>query len=384
MDDGLATLLTPAAAGVRRLKVLLLVTGLEDYTIAFANGVVEHADVVLAVPRAQYATLTHYLDPRVNLQLIDWPRHRSVAGNLRLVATLARLVRRTRPDVVHLLSNNTVWLNLAAPFWRPTPLLTTVHDVETHPGDRETRMLPEWPKRLMVRQSDRVVVHGEALRAAAAERFGKGSDRIHVLSHPTITRYRELAEIERLRPRPPGGRFRVLMFGRVFAYKGLAHLLEAEALLGDRIPGLEIVIAGRGDDPWSLRDLMGDPGRYRVHNAYIPDPEVAQMFLDTDVVVLPYIEASQSGVLNVAVSFGKPVIVTDVGELRSTVEPNRLGLVVPPADPAALAEAIARLAERPELRAELGRSARRWAEGPNAPATVGRHAVDLYSRMVRP
>jgi glycosyltransferase involved in cell wall biosynthesis len=108
---------------------------------------------------------------------------------------------------------------------------------------------------------------------------------------------------------------------------------------------------------------------------------VAQLFLDADAVALPYVEASQSGVLNVAAAFRKPVVVTDVGELRATVEPNGLGLVVPPRDPQALADALARLAAEPRLAAELGARARAWAEGPNAPETVGRAASELYARI---
>ncbi len=141
-----------------------------------------------------------------------------------------------------------------------------------------------------------------------------------------------------------------------------------------------MVIAGRGDDPAALSGLMGDPGRYDIRHRFIEDREVAQLFLDADVVALPYVEASQSGVLNVAAAFGKPVVVTDVGELRATVEPNGLGLVVPPRDPQALAEALVRLAAEPRLAAELGARARAWAEGPNAPETVGREAAELYRR----
>ncbi len=128
----------------------------------------------------------------------------------------------------------------------------------------------------------------------------------------------------------------VLLFGRIFAYKGLEQLVRTEAVLGDRIPGLRITIAGRGDDPSSMRELMGDPARYDVRHRFIEDAEVAQLFLDADVVALPYTEASQSGVLNVAATFGKPIVATDVGELRRTVEGNGMGLVVPPGDPGPL------------------------------------------------
>lgn len=362
------------------MKPLLLVSEIEDYTISFANGLASHMPVVLGVPARRYASYARFFRPGVDLRLLDWPRHSSMK-NPAFLLSLQRLVRAERPSIVHLLSNNVLWLNLAAPLWRPIPLVTTVHDVRLHPGDHETKVLPTWATGLIARQSGDLVVHGEGLRAAAAERFAKRPDRVHVIPHPSIQRYTELAAAEGLSPAPDRP-FTVLLFGRIFAYKGLGTLLRAEATLGDRIPDLRVTIAGRGDDPRDFAAEMGDPGRYDIRTGYIPDRETAQLFLDADVVVLPYSEASQSGVLNLAAAFGKPVVVTDVGELRATVEPNGLGLVVPPEDPRALAEAIATLAGNPGLRADLGARARAWADGPNAPEAVGAQAADLYRRII--
>ena len=363
-----------------RVKAMLLVSELEDYAISYANGLAQHIEVVLAVPRRRFAHLTRWLDPAVDVRLLDWPRHRSPANPLFLFR-LSRLIRRERPSLIHLLSNTTLWLNFAAPFWGRTPIVTTVHDVDVHPGDRETSVVPGWATRLIVSQSDHVVVHGDALRELAAERFDKPPDRVHVLSHPAIGRYADLARAEGMQRKAPDGSFTVLLFGRIFAYKGLEQLIGAERALGDRIPGLRIVVAGRGDDPRSLQHLMGDPGRYTILSRFIEDCEVARLFLDADVVVLPYIEASQSGVLNVAATFGVPLVVTDVGELRPTVEGAGMGLVVAPNDSNCLATALALLAERHDLRTDLGRNARAWATGPNAPATVGARAAELYAHI---
>lgn len=364
-------------AGDQPMKALLLVTELEDYTISFANGLARHASVVLAVPRRRYEHLARWIDPAVDTRLLEWPRHRSPA-NIPFLVRLSRLVREERPAIVHLLSNTTIWLNLAVPFWRSAPLVTTVHDVVTHPGDRETGVLPGWATSLIVRQSDDIFVHGQALKQSAARRFAKRVDRIHVVPHPAIPRYSELAKAEGMVRSEAAGGFNLLFFGRIFAYKGLGDLVGAEAILGDRIPGLRMVIAGRGDDPWTLGERMGKPSRYDVRHRFIDDAEVAQAFLDADLVVLPYTEASQSGVLNIAASFGKPVVVTDVGELRSTVEDARIGLVVPPSDPAALAQAILALAQEGQLREELGRNALAWARGPNSPEAVGARVAGFY------
>lgn len=363
------------------MKALLLVSELEDYTISFANGVAGHAQVVLAVPRRRYARLASWVDPAVDLRLMDWPRHRSLS-NPWFLHQLTRLIRRERPDLIHLLSNSTLWLNFAAPFWRPIPLVTTVHDVDVHPGDSDTRTLPAWASGCMVRQSKHVIVHGEGLKQMILDRYKKAANCVHVLSHPAIPRYADLARQQKLARRRADGTVRVLLFGRIFAYKGLEHLIRAEAMLKDSLPNLRITVAGRGDDAWAFQSLMGEAIRYDIHNRFIEDAEVAQLFLDADIVVLPYTEASQSGVLNIAATFGKPVIVTDVGELRATVQPNRVGLVVPPRDAEQLARAIRVLAENGELRSRFGTNALEWATGPNSPKQVGAKAAAVYREVV--
>ena len=121
--------------------------------------------VVLAVPRRRYARLADEFSGEVDLRLLDWPRHSSLS-NPRFLVEITRLVRRERPDVIHMLSNTALWLNAAMPFWRGPPLVTTVHDVEVHPGDAETAVLPQWATSLAVRQSDDIIVHGERLRAS--------------------------------------------------------------------------------------------------------------------------------------------------------------------------------------------------------------------------
>jgi hypothetical protein len=83
------------------------------------------------------------VDPSVDLQLIEWPRHRSF-GNLRFLPCIIRLAERVQPDVVHFLCEGVVWLNIALPFFRKLGVVTTMHDVAYHPGDRSSQRVPRW------------------------------------------------------------------------------------------------------------------------------------------------------------------------------------------------------------------------------------------------
>jgi glycosyltransferase involved in cell wall biosynthesis len=136
-----------------------------------------------------------------------------------------------------------------------------------------------------------------------------------------------------------------LFFGYVRRYKGLDVLLSAWKEVRERRPATLLVAGEFYEDPAPYRRLAaaagGDPG-VRLLERYLPDEEVECVFKAADVVVLPYRSATQSGVTHVAYALGVPVIITGVGGLAETVRGGETGLVVPPENPPALAEAIVR------------------------------------------
>jgi D-inositol-3-phosphate glycosyltransferase len=139
-----------------------------------------------------------------------------------------------------------------------------------------------------------------------------------------------------------------LFFGYVRHYKGLDVLLSAWPRVRARRP-VKLVVAGEFyDDAAPYRALAAAAGgepHVRMIDRYLPDEEVEAVFKAADVAVLPYRSATQSGVTHVAYALGVPVITTDVGGLAETVTAD-LGLVVPPEQPEALAEAVLRYFEQ--------------------------------------
>ena len=138
----------------------------------------------------------------------------------------------------------------------------------------------------------------------------------------------------------------ILFFGFVREYKGLHVLLEALPEVLDDLPNLHLVVAGEPyDDPERYRRLIREHGLDdRVHwrDDYIPSGEVPTYFCAADLVVQPYVSATQSGVAQIATHFERPMVVTDVGGLAETIPHEKAGFVVPPENPAALAAAITR------------------------------------------
>ncbi len=139
----------------------------------------------------------------------------------------------------------------------------------------------------------------------------------------------------------------LLFFGFIRPYKGLEVLLRAMPRIADRLPGVRLVVAGEcyGDEG-SLRHLaeeLGVGAAVDFHLRYVGNEEVALYFSAADLVVQPYLSATQSGVAQIAFHFEIPLVLTDVGGLAETVEQDHVGYVVPPGDPVALAEAVERV-----------------------------------------
>ena len=136
----------------------------------------------------------------------------------------------------------------------------------------------------------------------------------------------------------------LLFFGLVRKYKGLMNLIEAFPEVRKELGDIRLVIAGEFYDdiePYEKAvEASGAGDKITVDNRFIPNEEVGTCFSAADVVVLPYESASQSGIVQTAYGFGKPVISTKVGGLPEVVSEGKTGLLARPGDPQDLAEKI--------------------------------------------
>lgn len=351
-------------------------TGPLDYALEVAQAAATIADVLLIGPRAELDPRRNELAPALALAPLPWPRHRSLANLLLVRGVLARIAE-FRPDLVHFLGDSTLWLNLALPFLRDRPRIVTIHDVFLHPGDVQSRRVPRFSVHGLRRAASMLIVHGPEQQRLAAAQLARPIDEIRILPHPALARFAELASRLALVPaaqRPPT----VLFFGRLMRYKGLTYLVEAWRRVASLHPHARLVIAGAGPDAAWLREATAQLPRCSLCEGHLPEPVVAQLFLDCDLVVLPYIEASQSGVAALAAAMGRPVVASAVGDLAHLVRTTGMGKLVPPADAGALAATLDALLRDPNARAALAAAARQAASGPLSRAAVAACLRTIY------
>jgi glycosyltransferase involved in cell wall biosynthesis len=362
-------------SGDRRLRVAMVSFDFAEVCVSVANALSRSADVFLILPYQELKPFWRDVGPAVHAVPFPKPRLRQPLRQAAACRTILRTLRRLRPDIVHVQQGH-LWLNLLGlPLLPDVPLVLTIHDHTGHYGDGDHKT-PQWVMNVAFKRATKVIVHAEQLKREVVERRGLEPDAVHVIPHVEIGSSQQ-------RPRVGEDGHGVLFFGRIWPYKGLDYLIRAEPLITKRVPDARFVIAGKGEDFGRYRGMMRDPSRFTVHNDYVSAEQRAQLFAEAAVVVLPYVEASQSGVVPLAYSFEKPVVATAVGGLPEAVEHGRTGLVVPPRDEPALADSVARLLEDRALRREMGLAGRRKLEREWSAVSVAERTLHVYEIALR-
>jgi glycosyltransferase involved in cell wall biosynthesis len=161
---------------------------------------------------------------------------------------------------------------------------------------------------------------------------------------------------------------RILFFGLVRRYKGLSVLLQAMPKVLERVQ-CELSIVGEFYEPVERYEEMirslGIADSVHLENRYVANEEVTGYFDQADVLVMPYLSATQSAVAGIAIANALPIIASRTGGLRETVNDGRDGMLVPANDPDALADALIRYFEE-GLGASFSENLRARLEDENA------------------
>lgn len=220
------------------------------------------------------------------------------------------------------------------------PVVGTIHDAEMHAGASRipTTLLL---RSLLLKCTDHVVFLSKSQQRIGLRRHPGLRERTSVVPHGLIS-------VPGIIPRPPEGRARLLFIGSIARYKGVEMLAEACVTISDQIERLNIV--GRANYDISL------PADAKIHfkNGYVSDQELAGYVNESDILILPYLEATQSGVLTIGVDAQKPMICTDVPGLREQLDDTEALFVQPTRDD--LADGIRQLVSDVELQFRLYQS----------------------------
>jgi glycosyltransferase involved in cell wall biosynthesis len=326
-------------------------------------------------------------------RLADKPAIRAAPSGIRLGAkgadhawSMLRLLtrlRRNRPDVVHF-----QWLalplidgRLLPAFRRIAPLVLTVHDTNPFNGNPSAR-LQSAGFLSALRRFDALIVHTrQGLERLTAR--GLASERIKVLPHGLIE---DTSTPQPVLDHTEAPETTFLLFGKMKPYKGIDLLIKAFAQLSPELQNrARLRIVGK---PYfdlgplhSLASQLGVADRVAIEPRFVADDELPALFGPGTVAVFPYREIEASGVLTLAIRYGRPIVASRLGGFAETIVDGEHGHLVDPGDIVSLAAALRHMAQEPQFVASCAAAVQHAARSGPKWADVARDTAALYATV---
>lgn len=330
-----------------------------EYSLCYALGMSGLCTVLACVDEGQLAAeYAGRLLPEDRNGVLRQVHFKSPFDLLQLII----MIWRFKPDVLHIQEaagprRAFFTACLAHLFRRSALVVLTVHDPLPHAGrDQAAARRTAWIGRYVRRSADLIVTHGHHCAGLMQAQVRETKQQVVSSEHGLIL------EPPTLQP-TPAAPIRLYLFGRMEAYKGVEVLLAAAELLHAEAFPFALTVAGSGPELDRLQHRFARLPEVEVFNGFVPPSQVIASIQAANCVLLPYLSATQSGVLAAAFAGRRCVIASNTGGLPDVIQHGHNGLLVPPGDPSALAAAIRKLALDDQLRSRLLAGAAATAAG---------------------
>jgi glycosyltransferase involved in cell wall biosynthesis len=336
-------------------------SGISYYTIRLANAMSEKKDVSVIcfrqlLPTFLFPGRSHVGKNISNLNFAsDIPVFDGMDYNNPITwAKAYRFLKAHKPDVIIVqwwtssVAHMQLVLKLFAELLYKPKIIIEFHEV-VDPFEESILPIRIYSKitgKLLRRNLDAYITHSEADKQLISRRYTIPPEKIHVIPHGLYDQYGELLDVKEARKKLSiNEEFVILSFGLIRRYKGTSYLIRAfEQLPAEILEKSRLLIVGEiWEDRKELFDqIKNSPANNKITliDEYVPDEEVNIYFSAADTVVLPYLRASQSGIAHIAMTFGKPVIVSEVGGLKESMANYEGTFFIPPGDVDSLRKTI--------------------------------------------
>lgn len=367
------------------MKILLISLHFSEYIYCLARELAKTNEVrlILNINNAKSELEGLKVEGSGNLEISYLKHAKNILTVCRNVYEITRQAKAFKPDIVHfqevLHEYQTVSFLLLRMIW---PIVLTVHDPQPHVGaDSQVRSgvgkRRELYSYIQRRLSSGLITHGDFL----CEQLRSTSNNlrpIHNINHGPLGLLCDKRNINREADAP----FTFLFFGRMHKYKGVDNFVEAVNHLKSEGLVVRAILAGRGPELSRIEDNLRGDSCYVLKNYYLSPQEVVDTFHEADVVVLPYIEGTQSGVAAYAIGLGKPCIITRVGSLPEMVINGETGIIVTPNDVSELVAAMRRMYECKAMCESMAKAAKLLGQKSLSWARAAEKTSLLYRSIV--
>ena len=363
------------------MKVVIFSVKFINYMASLTESLSKIADleILLIVPKNEDPLMNKIWSSNLKLKILDMPRLSSPSIFFFMINVLKEITN-FKPDLIHIQHNGHPFFFLIFPFLYKYPIVDTIHNAKPHLGEEKFRT--KFMMHVSLFFSSNFITHGNNVKRQMLRYYGIDSNRVDftfmggdiqrgvgIMSQFESTLDSESDNL-------------ILFFGRIWQYKGLDYLVLAEPLISKQIENFSIIIAGTGEPIEKYEARMVNRENFKIINKSIELDEINELFQKASLVVLPYISASQSGVIPLAYSYCKPVVSTHVGSLSEYVLNGNTGILVKPRDEKALARAINLLLENQSFRKKLGQQGRNFYQEKLSWENIAQRTVEIYKKSI--
>jgi glycosyltransferase involved in cell wall biosynthesis len=265
-----------------------------------------------------------------------------------------RFLKRHRPDVIIIMwwsssvAHMQIFLKWVNKLGIKAKMVVEMHEVVDQLEERiwPIRLYSRVAGRLFVRGLDAYITYSQLDKGRIAGVYHIGEEKVHVLPMGLYKDYfQPIDQIAAKQELKIDHEFVILYFGLIRHYKGVPYLVEAFNSLPSAVAlSARLLIVGEVWEDGELIQQIVDASPYKTQitlvSEYIPDSMIPRYFSASDVIVLPYLRASGSAVAHIALTYGKPIILSDVPALREYMGDYQGTIFVAPANPDAIRDKL--------------------------------------------
>jgi len=364
-----------AMENVSRLKVAFVAYGHTDYAISLCKNLSKYIDITLILMTSgNYFTdcifncdisklsfglsvdqeiirtfigerIAHYNDSGMAIIIVRTPSLRILKDykmkNLKYIKDLADYIKINSFDVVHFNGSSGFQIYLHW-FLRHMPKVYTIHDYLPHSGEWNINLI--MLNKLFTRLNYQFIQHSKYLSENFIETYHIAPERVHTIYCGSYEVYKEY-----INNKIQEEQNTILFFGRISPYKGLQYLIEAIPKIKEKIATIKLIIAGKGNFWFDFEKK----DEYEIHNYHLSNEELSSLIQRSALIVVPYTDATHSGVIMTAYAFNKPVVATAVGAIPEILINNITGKLVSAGNSAMIANAVIDLLLNPGKREQM-------------------------------
>ncbi len=264
--------------------------------------------------------------------------------DIKSIVSILRWIKKQQFSVIFFESLHVWNLPIMLKFRKKLTIIQMIHDVIPHDGDRQVRQV-EYMNKVVCKLSSYIVICNQKFKSVITDKYKVPENNVITIdlwkrfpkyTYPEYTKH-------------------FLFFGRINKYKGIDNLIKIVKECSD----VKFDVIGRVDESMQEEvELLSHERNVYLDNGYVSDDKMAEAFLHSDCVILPYNSATQSGVIIDAYRYSRPVIAFDVGAVSEQVEDAYSGFLIPSGDIVAFASKIKSLSRMDQDRLkELSRNA---------------------------